>query len=49
MDKKKIIAVIDDDKELLEEIDDILKLNGYESKTFNDGATALIYTGSDSA
>ncbi len=38
---KKNITVIDDDKELLEEINEVLVLNGYNTAVFSDSNSGL--------
>lgn len=40
MPKKKIL-IIDDNKEFSEELKDMLKLNGYDTSAFSNGASAL--------
>ena len=40
MSKKKIM-IIDDDKEFLEELKEMLNLSGYDTVTFSDGTSAL--------
>lgn len=41
MNKKRRILIVDDDKEFLEELQETLKLSGYDSLAVNDSTAAL--------
>lgn len=41
MDKKRKILIVDDDKEFLEELQETLKLSGYDSVAVNDSTAVL--------
>jgi DNA-binding response OmpR family regulator len=38
---QKRVMIIDDDKEFLDELQEILNLSGYDTEVFSDGETAL--------